>query len=72
LIRGLVLETGGILAHGTVLSREYGLPAVTSVSNATGLIRDGTLIAIDGSLGTISLNGQQPGVGSECGDRGAE
>jgi len=55
LIRGLVLETGGILAHGTVLSREYGLPAVTSVRNATRLIRDGELIAIDGSRGTISF-----------------
>jgi len=56
LIRGLVLETGGILAHGTVLSREYGLPAVTSVSNATRLIGDGALIEIDGSRGTISLD----------------
>jgi pyruvate,water dikinase len=53
LIRGLVLETGGILAHGTVLAREYGLPAVTSVRNATRLIKDGELIAIDGSRGTI-------------------
>ena len=60
LIRGLVLETGGILAHGTVLSREYGLPAVTSVRNATSLIKDGELIAIDGSRGTISI-----GVGGE-------
>lgn len=53
LIRGLVLETGGILAHGTVLAREYGLPAVTSVKNATSLIKDGELIVIDGSRGTI-------------------
>jgi pyruvate,water dikinase len=60
LIRGLVLETGGILAHGTVLSREYGLPAVTSVRNATRLIKDGERIAIDGSCGTISF-----GIGRE-------
>ncbi len=55
LIRGLVLETGGILAHGTVLSREYGIPAVTSVKNATEVIRDGETITIDGSLGVVVL-----------------
>ncbi|UCF57580.1 MAG: hypothetical protein JSW15_03695 [Deltaproteobacteria bacterium] len=55
LIRGLVLETGGILAHGTVLSREYGLPAVASVKKATELIKDGETITIDGALGTITF-----------------
>lgn len=55
LIRGLVLETGGILSHGTVLSREYGLPAVTSVKSATHLVKDGELITIDGSQGTVTL-----------------
>jgi len=55
LIKGLVLETGGILAHGTVLSREYGIPAVTSVRQATSLIREGDLITIDGSKGSIHL-----------------
>lgn len=55
LIRGLVLETGGILAHGTVLSREYGIPAVTSVRQATSLIKEGDLITIDGSEGWIRL-----------------
>jgi pyruvate,water dikinase len=55
LIRGLILETGGILAHGTVLSREYGIPAVTSLKNATALIKEGDLITVDGSQGTVSL-----------------
>jgi pyruvate,water dikinase len=55
LIKGLVLETGGILAHGTVLSREYGIPAVTSVRQATSLIKEGNLITIDGSEGSIQL-----------------
>jgi pyruvate,water dikinase len=55
LIRGLVLETGGVLAHGTILSREYGLPAVTSVKNATNLIKDGDIITIDGDKGFITL-----------------
>lgn len=55
LIKGLVLETGGILAHGTVLSREYGIPAVTSVRQATSVIKEGDLITIDGSNGSIHL-----------------
>jgi len=55
LIRGLILETGGILAHGTVLSREYGIPAVTSVKNATALIHEGDMITVDGSQGTVTL-----------------
>jgi pyruvate,water dikinase len=57
LIQGLVLETGGILAHGTVLAREYGLPAVTSVSDATARIADGDEITIDGSRGTVHVVG---------------
>jgi phosphohistidine swiveling domain-containing protein len=55
-IKGLVLETGGILSHGTVLSREYGIPAVTSVRRATTVIREGELITIDGSSGSIYVS----------------
>jgi phosphohistidine swiveling domain-containing protein len=54
LIRGLVLETGGILAHGTVLSREYGIPAVTCVAGATHRIKEGQLITVDGLRGQIT------------------
>ncbi len=53
-ISGLVLETGGMLAHGSCLSREYGLPAVT-VANATRLIPDGATITVDGGTGRVSL-----------------
>jgi pyruvate,water dikinase len=55
LIGGLVLETGGMLAHGSVLSREYGLAAVTSIENATGLVPDGATITVDGSAGTVTI-----------------
>ncbi|MBW1829588.1 MAG: hypothetical protein JRI74_09230 [Deltaproteobacteria bacterium] len=55
LIKGLVLETGGVLAHGTVLSREYGLPAVTSVLDATRIIKDGDTITVDGGMGSVSI-----------------
>ena len=53
-ISGLVLETGGMLAHGSCLSREYGLPALT-VANATRLIPDGATITVDGGTGRVSL-----------------
>jgi pyruvate,water dikinase len=57
-IRGLVLETGGVLSHGTSLCREYGLPCVTAVEQATVKIPDGSQIALSGSEGTIRILGQ--------------
>jgi pyruvate,water dikinase len=53
-LRGIVLETGGLVAHGALLAREYGFPGV-QCENATGLIPDGALIALDGTAGTITL-----------------
>lgn len=52
---GLVLETGGVLAHGASLCREYGLPCVTAVEGATECIADGDTIAIDGGAGTVHI-----------------
>lgn len=54
-ISGLVLETGGVLAHGSCLSREYGLPCV-QVSGATGLIPDGAVITVNGDAGTVVID----------------
>ena len=54
LIKGLVLETGGMLAHGACLSREYGLPAV-QLRNAIQLIVDGALIKVNGDSGEIRI-----------------
>lgn len=56
MIGGVIVETGGPLAHATLVSREYGIPCVTSVSRATELIRDGETITVDGSLGQIILD----------------
>ena len=53
-ITGIVLETGGLLAHGVLLAREYGFPAV-QLERATELIPDGALISVDGNTGIISL-----------------
>ncbi|OPY25283.1 MAG: putative phosphoenolpyruvate synthase [Methanocella sp. PtaU1.Bin125] len=52
-IGGLVTETGGILSHGAVVSREYGIPAVTAVKNARRIFRDGQQVVVDGNDGII-------------------
>ena len=52
---GLVMERGGILSHGAVVAREYGVPAVANIPNATRRIADGQMLQVDGNHGTISI-----------------
>lgn len=52
---GVVTETGGLLSHAAVISREYGIPAVLSVAGATRAIRDGDLVTVDGGSGVVEL-----------------
>ena len=52
---GLVTEVGGLMTHGAVIAREYGLPAVVAVEHATRLIRDGQRIRVDGRGGWVEL-----------------
>ncbi|MFC5269287.1 phosphoenolpyruvate synthase [Adhaeribacter terreus] len=54
-IKGLVTEVGGLMTHGAVIAREYGLPAVVGVENATSLIKDGQRIRINGTDGFIEI-----------------
>lgn len=54
-IGGLVLETGGVLSHGTSLCREYGLPCVTAVERATTRIPEGSEIELHGSAGAVRI-----------------
>jgi len=54
-IKGLVTEVGGLMTHGAVIAREYGLPAVIGVENATRLIADGQRIRVNGSAGYVEL-----------------
>ncbi|UFS93516.1 rifamycin-inactivating phosphotransferase [Nocardia huaxiensis] len=54
-IKGLVTEVGGLMTHGAVIAREYGLPAVVGVEHATTLIRDGQQIRVNGTDGYIEL-----------------
>jgi phosphohistidine swiveling domain-containing protein len=51
----LVLDVGGVLQHGALVAREYGLPCVVGIENATNLWKDGTLIEVDGSTGIVRL-----------------
>jgi pyruvate,water dikinase len=52
---GLVMQMGGANSHGAVVAREYGIPAVVGVANATARITTGQRITVDGSTGTINL-----------------
>ena len=52
-IKGLVTEVGGLMTHGAVIAREYGLPAVVGVDRATRLIRDGQRIRVNGTDGYV-------------------
>ena len=54
-IKGLVTEVGGLMTHGAVIAREYGLPAVVGVQNATTLIKDGQRIRVHGTEGYIEI-----------------
>jgi phosphohistidine swiveling domain-containing protein len=55
---GLVTDIGSILAHGSIVAREYGIPAVLGVGNGTVRIEHGQTITIDGDAGTVDLLGE--------------
>jgi pyruvate,water dikinase len=54
-IGGLVTEVGGLMTHGAVVAREYGLPAVVGVEHATQLVRDGQRIRVNGTDGYVEV-----------------
>ncbi len=54
-VKGLVTEVGGLMTHGAVIAREYGLPAVVGVENATRLIKDGQRIRVHGTEGYVEI-----------------
>lgn len=54
-IKGLVTEVGGLMTHGAVVAREYGLPAVVGVENATKMIKDGQQIRVHGTEGYVEI-----------------
>jgi pyruvate,water dikinase len=52
---GLVTDIGGVLAHGSIVAREYGIPAVMGTGNVTQRIVTGQRISVDGDTGTVTL-----------------
>ena len=55
---GLVMEMGGMMSHGAVVAREYGIPAVVGVPDATNRITTGQQITVDGAAGTVTIEDQ--------------
>jgi len=55
LVSGLIAEVGGLLSHGAVIAREYGLPAVLDVRAATQIIKTGQMVEVDGTRGTVTI-----------------
>jgi len=66
LASGVVERRGGMLIHGAIIAREYGLPCVTGIPDATLLIQTGDEITVDGYLGIVILGG------TGLGDPGAD
>jgi pyruvate,water dikinase len=52
---GLVMEVGGMMTHGSVVAREYGIPALVGVTQATNRLKTGTLIRLDATSGYITI-----------------
>ncbi|HTF81452.1 MAG TPA: PEP-utilizing enzyme, partial [Cytophagales bacterium] len=55
LISGLIVERGGMLSHGAIVSREFGIPAVVGVPQVTQLIKDGDLLFLNADKGEIHI-----------------
>ncbi len=53
--RGLIIEMGGLLSHGSIIAREFGLPAVANIPDATSRFHDGDLVLLDGSTGLVQI-----------------
>lgn len=55
LVRGLVMERGGMLSHGAILAREFGIPTVVDIGDATSRVVTGDTIQVDGDRGTVEI-----------------
>ncbi len=53
--RGLIVETGGLLSHGSIIAREFRLPAVANIPQATSRFHDGDLVLLDGGTGLVQI-----------------
>ncbi len=63
IIGGVVVETGGVVAHAVMISREYGLPCVANLTRACDLIPDGSIVTVDGTTGRVLVHEGESAVG---------
>ena len=56
-IGALVTDSGGVLCHGAVVAREYGIPAVVGTRRATQILKDGDRVLVDGTEGKVTILG---------------
>lgn len=59
ILSGVVTELGGLISHGAVVAREYGLPCIVGATNATNIIQDGEQILMDATAGVIVKLGKE-------------
>jgi pyruvate,water dikinase len=55
LAAGVIVEIGGVLSHGSIVAREYGLPAVVNIPHITHILRDGDRVLLNGNQGTVQI-----------------
>ncbi len=53
--RGLIIEKGSVLSHSAIIGRELGIPTIVGVADATKIIKDGSLIEMNGQAGTVKI-----------------
>lgn len=71
LASGVVTDIGGVLSHGSIVAREYGIPAVLGTGNASKRIATGDVITVDGGTGTVRLDGSaEPETSEPASPRG--
>jgi pyruvate,water dikinase len=61
---GLIAEVGGQLSHGAIIAREYNVPAVMNIPDATHRLRNGQWVRLDGQRGTVEILADGEGVGN--------
>ncbi len=59
--KALVMETGGVLSHGAIVAREFGLPAVAGLPGVTQRLKTGQMLRVDGGRGTVTIVGEPKG-----------
>jgi pyruvate,water dikinase len=55
IIGAIVTDVGGVLSHPAIIAREYRVPAVVATKNATALLKDGQVVTVDGTAGTVAV-----------------